>query len=130
MKNNDFWDKCEPGSIRHAVAQFIDHSPILSRYKGDKYYAIEDGIIDFIKQHANMIADEVEREYHREDILSELCMYKHLDYDEARKLYSIEVLDDIATKWDKLLGNSDSWFDAYWGALRSVFIEEGIIQDI
>ena len=48
MRDNKFWDECNNNSIRQLVAGFIDKHPILSKYKDDDYYSIEDAFVEFI----------------------------------------------------------------------------------
>lgn len=50
MKNDKFWNECNDKSIRKKVAEFIDNDTVLSTLTSEKYYHVEDAIIEFIKQ--------------------------------------------------------------------------------
>ena len=43
------YNECYNGSVRKAVAEFIDASPLLNNFKGVKYYELEDSIVDLIR---------------------------------------------------------------------------------
>lgn len=45
-------EMCSNGNLRERVASFIDTTPSISNFKGDKYYALEDALVDFV---ANLI---------------------------------------------------------------------------
>lgn len=49
--NEDFRNTeiCEPGTLRAKVADFIEHNEVLSKLHGEKYYYVEDSLVDFIK---------------------------------------------------------------------------------
>ena len=40
---------CEPGTLRAKVADFIEHNDVLCKLHGEKYYYVEDSLVDFIK---------------------------------------------------------------------------------
>lgn len=44
----DNTDECVMGSIREEVADFMSRDPILERLEGDRWYAMEDALVDFI----------------------------------------------------------------------------------
>ena len=48
---DDFKDSeiCKHGTLREKVADFIEHNEVLCKLHGEKYYYIEDSIVDFIK---------------------------------------------------------------------------------
>ena len=62
MRDNKYWDTCNDQSIRQKVAEFIDNSPLLSKFKGEKYYELEDAIVDLIEQNKGSIHATVEKE--------------------------------------------------------------------
>ncbi len=46
---NETYDYCYNGSIREKVATFIDGSPLLTHLKSEKYYELEDSIVNLIQ---------------------------------------------------------------------------------
>ena len=46
---NETYDYCYNGSIREKVATFIDGSPLLTHLKNEKYYELEDSIVNLIQ---------------------------------------------------------------------------------
>ena len=48
--NKDFKNTeiCELGTLREKVADFIEHNEVLCKLRGEKYYEVEDAIVDFI----------------------------------------------------------------------------------
>lgn len=62
MRDDKYWDICNDESIRQKVAEFIDNSPLLSKFKGEKYYELEDAIVALIEQNKDSIHATVERE--------------------------------------------------------------------
>lgn len=70
MKNDKFWDECTDGSIRQKIAEFIDKNPAVSHLKNKAYYDFEDALVAFIYENRDMISEEVDLEYQREDFLT------------------------------------------------------------
>lgn len=62
MRDDKYWDTCNDQSIRQKVAEFIDDSPLLSKFKGEKYYELEDAIVALIEANKQGIHDAVEKE--------------------------------------------------------------------
>ena len=122
MRNNKFWDTCYSGSIREKVAVFIDNSPILSHLKGDKYYRLEDALVSLIEDSKNLISEEVEREYHRDDVADRLIEKDELFNDD--EILVPEVLDKISDDWQERLSKSDLHWDAVWDALDEAIKEK------
>ena len=122
MRNDDFWETCNSGTVRQKVAEFIDSSPILSHLKGDKYYHLEDALVGFIEDNKELIFREVEREYHRDDVAARLTEKDELFDDES--ILCPEVLDRVADKWQEKLSKSDPHWDAVWDALDEAIAEE------
>ena len=48
--NEDFKNTeiCQPGTLRERVANFIEHNEVLCKLYGEKYYYVEDSLVDFI----------------------------------------------------------------------------------
>ena len=48
--NEDFKNTeiCESGTLREKVADFIEHNEVLCKLHGEKYYYVEDSLVDFI----------------------------------------------------------------------------------
>ena len=49
MKKSKTFNECYNGSVRNAVAEFIDNSTLLSHFKGEQYFELEDSIVDLIR---------------------------------------------------------------------------------
>lgn len=47
LQNNDK-ELCQPETLRYKVAQFLMSNRNLARFKGEKYFEIEDDLVDFI----------------------------------------------------------------------------------
>lgn len=39
---------CQPGTLRYKVAQFLMSNRNLAKFKGEKYFEVEDDLVDFI----------------------------------------------------------------------------------
>lgn len=115
MRNNKFWDECSDGSIRKSLAEFIDASPtVLSKLKGEKYYAVEDAIIEFIEANKEEIYHEVEKEYRRDDVCTRIdgkseFVFKHLP---------LEIIDTLVADWQDILEDDEDYYDAMWNSLN------------
>lgn len=46
-------ERCKSDTIRNDVAEFIDNNLLLTSYEGEKYYELEDAIVDFIAYELN-----------------------------------------------------------------------------
>lgn len=111
MENEKFWNEANNGSIRELVAEFIDRLPLLSRFKDDEYFELEDAFVDFIKDKREIIAQEVKNERIRDFVLDKIVanstdgrMYRLLS-----KVLPIEVLDNVVNTFYDLLGNDDDY---------------------
>lgn len=49
MKNTKTYEHCYQGSVRETVAEFIDNSPLLNKYKDKEYYELEDSLVELIR---------------------------------------------------------------------------------
>ncbi|MBQ9481024.1 MAG: hypothetical protein IJU84_02550 [Clostridia bacterium] len=49
MKDTKIYDECYHNSVREKVAKFIDNSPLLNNFNGEKYFELEDSIVDLVK---------------------------------------------------------------------------------
>ena len=47
LQDNDK-EFCQPGTLRYKVAQFIMSNRNLAKFKGEKYFEVEDDLVDFI----------------------------------------------------------------------------------
>lgn len=47
LENNDK-EFCQPGTLRYKVAQFIMSNRNLTKFRGEKYFEVEDDLVDFI----------------------------------------------------------------------------------
>lgn len=130
MRNNKFWDECNQGSIREKVAQFLDKTPLLSSFKNEEYYTIEDAIVNFIEENRDMIAAEVDKEYQRDDLVNRAS----IDYgDEAAHIIAvmpIKQIDSIITWWQELLNNSDIYWDETWSSLSDTLDEVPALHNL
>lgn len=123
MRNSKFWDECLPGSIRSAVAEFIDNSPLLSQYRGDKYYQLEDALVDFIESKRDLIFREVDKEYQRDDLINFLEEHP-FEYNQEVDTIPINIIDRAVDNWQDKLANKDSYWDSVWNSLRNAVDDE------
>ena len=47
LQDNDK-EFCQPGTLRYKVAQFLMSNRNLAKFKGEKYFEVEDDLVDFI----------------------------------------------------------------------------------
>lgn len=47
LQDNDK-EFCQPGTLRYKVAQFLISNRNLAKFKGEKYFEVEDDLVDFI----------------------------------------------------------------------------------
>ena len=69
--------------------------------------------IELTDEECRQIYDELDREYHREDIQSRL---KEMEVE-------LDVTDELIDRADYALGNNDGYWDSYWCTIEYV-IEE------
>lgn len=55
-KKREFYDTCQPGTIREAVVEMMNGIPALDRLSGDKWYEVEDAIVNLIERNEKAIA--------------------------------------------------------------------------
>ena len=122
MRNDIFWEQCNNNSIRQKVATFIDSSPILSHFKGEKYYQLEDALVSFIEKNRELIYREVDKEYFREDVVSQIREKYHDDGEPADWIEAIptELLDKIVDEWQERLADNDVHNESNWDTLTDV----------
>lgn len=130
MRNDKFWNECTAGSIRQKVAEFIDKSPVLSKLKGESYYDMEDALVEFIETNSGLIADEVDREYHRDDLVNQATMDCGENAAQILSVIPIEKIDDIVDSWQEALGDDDTYWEATWDDLSNVLSEIPIFGNI
>ncbi len=131
MRNNKFWDECSSFSIREAVATFIDNSPILSKFKDEKYYQLEDSIVEFIESQKEKIYREVDKEYQRDDVVSNITEEYGENATKALKHIPIEALDVLVEAWQDKLCDNELYWDATWDSLRdAIFADNNIFEGI
>ena len=129
MRNDSFWDICTPGSIRHAIAEFIDHSPLLQHFKGEKYYALEDALAEFIEQNRKLIYRETEQEIFREDVYLKLVEHGNENAAIFIKFLSIENMDHLIDTWKEELDDYDRFWEYFWKPLIKILEKNGFISD-
>ena len=130
MRNNKFWDECNEGSLREAIAIFIDSSPLLSKFTGEKYYKLEDSLAEFIESNKDLISNEVKREQLRENAKN-IIEYKNGKY--SKILFgaiSIEALDSLIYNWQESLACDSDYCDTNDDALCSEIDQLGIFNGV
>lgn len=70
-------------------------------------------VIELTKEECRKVYEELDREYHKEDIQS------HLELMEVE----LDVTDELIDRFDHALGNNDGFWDTYWCTMDYV-IEE------
>lgn len=120
MRNDKFWNKCNSGSIRADVAEFIDNSPLLSHYKNKKYYQLEDELVAFLEKTKERIYREADKEYHRQDVVCKLIEKHGEEFTEKIKSIPIGLIDAIVDEWQDTLSDNDAFWDAVWETLDTV----------
>ena len=127
MRNNKFWDECNNNSIRQLVASFIDKHPLLSKYKGIDYYSIEDDIVEFIENNRDVISQEVDKEYQREDLYNQLNEKFDTLGLVVKSFFPIERANKIIEEWQDNLSNNDVYWEQNWAELDNAIAECGEI---
>ena len=129
MRNDSFWDVCKNNSIRHIIAEFIVHSPLLQHFKGEKYFELEDALAQFIEQNRDIIYRETSQEYFREDVYRKFVDYCGEDAKLFVKNLPIEKLDFLIDEWKSELDESDLFWEYYWDPLIKILKEYGFTLD-
>lgn len=124
MIDYEFWNKCANGSIRNDVAEFIDNSPLLSHYSGDKYYELEDAIVEFIFHEAEKIYREREKEYHREDVMERISELFGENGEIIVSAIPLKVINGIVQTWQEYLEDSSTYWECAWDTLDDALREE------
>lgn len=110
MKNTKTYEQCCFGSVRETVAEFIDNSPLLNKYKDKEYYQLEDSLVDLI-QNASGKPKTTDRKVRNtmflvmfdwstdDDCGIETFLYN--DYDAAHRKFAGLVKDELdpETSW-------------------------------
>ncbi len=126
MRNDKFWNECSNGSIRKKIAEFIDNSPTLSSFKGNKFYKLEDELVEFIEENRHVISVEVDKEYQRDDLKKRAIDGFGKDTQIILKVLPIEVLDDIIDYWQECFMDEDDYWYFYWSTLEDTMSDSGI----
>lgn len=117
MRNDKFWDECAVGTIREKVAQFIDKTPVLSKFEGEQYYDLEDALVGFIENNRTFIADEVDREYHRDDLINQATEDYGAEAAQVLSIVPIKKIDSVIESWMSSLEDDDRYWDETWQCL-------------
>lgn len=128
MRNPKFWDECVNGSIRKAVAEFIDKSPLLTHFKKEKYFNLEDDLVEFIEQQKETISQEVDREYQRDDVVDHVV---EVFGEPARKVVEslpVDAIDNIVTDWQSSLDDDEIYWERVWDNLSDVLADRPIFD--
>ena len=126
MKNDKFWDECTDGSIRQKIAEFIDKNPAVSHLKNKAYYDFEDALVAFIYENRDMISEEVDLEYQREDFLTRAKEEFGDEVEEVVNVLPIDVIDNMIGHWQKALNENDDYWDISWEELSNILTDGGI----
>lgn len=126
MKNDKFWDECTDGSIRQKIAEFIDKNPAVSHLKNKTYYDFEDALVAFIYENRDMISEEVDLEYQREDFLTRAKEEFGDEVEEVVNVLPIDVIDNMIGHWQKALNENDDYWDISWEELSNILTDGGI----
>lgn len=126
MKNDKFWDECTDGSIRQKIAEFIDKNPAVSHLKNKAYYDFEDALVAFIYENRDMISEEVDLEYQREDFLTRAKEEFGDEVEEVVNVLPIDVIDNMIGHWQEALNENDDYWDISWEELSNILTDGGI----
>lgn len=127
MRNDKFWNECGDKSIRKKIAEFIDQNPAVSHLKDKPYYDFEDALVQFIYDNREIISQEVDAEYHREDVITQAkeC-FGNEEVEEAVKALPIKVIDKLVALWQEALNENDEFWDINWDELNNVLTDGGV----
>ena len=90
--------------IRNKVVEFMEATPIFERLTGEKWYAVEDALTDFLTNNFGIrweIFEDVQRKNHIEDVKNEL--------DEREMTATEEEIEHITDYYEDYLTEDDSW---------------------
>ena len=124
MRNDSFWDMCTKGSLRSALAEFMDNNPILQKYKGEAYYALEDAIMNFIEENKLMISHEVDMECWRDDLKKEAISYFGDEVVPVLEVLPVERIDSLIETWQENLMEDDDYLRIHWEQLDYILDED------
>lgn len=117
MKNAEFWEKATGGSIRSAVADFIDKTPQVSHLENEDYYSFEDALVDFIQNIKEQVYRERDREYLRDDVQARIEESLGAYGDIIIDAVPLKEIDIIANEWNEELDNYELYWDSVWESL-------------
>ena len=127
MRNDKFWDECGDKSIRKKIAEFIDQNPAVSHLKDKPYYDFEDALVQFIYDNREMISEEVDAEYHREDVITQAKeTFGEEEVEEVVKALPIEVIDNLVDFWQEALNENDEFWEINWDELTNILTDGGV----
>ncbi len=130
MEDSKSWNECTSyptNSLRAQVAEFIDSNPELTHLKDERYYDFEDALMEFIHENRQLIAEEVEREYKREDVCSRIGdLFGEAVGELTPKVLPIEIIDELIKDWDDALGCNDLHWESLWDSLDDTLTDGGV----
>ena len=131
MEDSLFWDVCNNGSIRQAVAEFIEHNKKLSSlFREKEYYDLEDGIVDLIKGLRDKIYRERNRELIRDDVVKQIKKNIGNGADIIIEAIPLDVIDNIAKQWNQNLEDDEYYFDVVHNTLDEAVCDKLDLFDL
>lgn len=107
MRNYKFWDGSTDNPLRLATRAFVENNELTCGLTDEAQYQYEDELMSFIESVKDLVTDETEKEYFREDVQSEMAERYGKYGEELFKLLPITRLDKLIDVWqDRLSDNS------------------------
>lgn len=119
MQNDKFWNE----KLQKRVVDYIKSDAFFSQFKAVDSNQLEESLVKLLKAFKEDVYREVEREYHREDVISKV--EEHFSEKEAKFLSGLPIclINFIVDDWQSIVEDSDSFWEAYWDPLMGILSE-------
>ncbi len=124
IRNDKFWDVSPHSELGEAILAFVASNDKTSALSGVQQMEYAEDLMCFIEQKKQTISDEVDREFHREDVRDKIEDEWGACENEVADIFPIQYLDKLVDLWQDVLGNSDGYWEEFWDTLCYVFKEE------
>ncbi len=130
IRNDKFWDVSQHGELGKAILAFVASNDKTSTLSGIQQMEYAEELMCFIEQKKQTISDEVDREFHREDVRDKINEEWADIKNAPADIFPIEYLDKLVDIWQDDLGNNDGYWEDVWDTLRCVLQDESWWQDL